>query len=116
LILIKSFFLSFFVLCRRFVLEDLKLLVEQSTASDMNFQSSLFKMQTDQLGFERFEELFEKEDEDVPEEPSYDSEWRRCEVSNLMMDFMDFVCITLFNFRNDFCIPSSLPFLSSLQM
>lgn len=85
-ILICFLFLVFFR-HRRFVLEDLKLLVEQSTASDMNFQSSLFKMQTDQLGFEGFEELFEKEDEDAPEEPSYDSEWRRCEVSNLMMDF-----------------------------
>jgi hypothetical protein len=80
----------------------MKLVVEQSTASDMNFQSSLFKMQTDQLGFERFEELFEKDEEDAPEEPSFDSEWRRCEVSNPMMDFTAFCLYHTLQFQKRF--------------
>lgn len=62
----------------------MKLVIEHSTAGDMSFHSNLFKMQTDQLSFERFEELFDGEDEELPNEPTFDNEWRRCEVNNLI--------------------------------
>lgn len=63
----------------------MKLLVEHPSAPDLSFHSSLFKMQTDQLNFDGFEELFEKEDEDLPSQPPFDNEWKRCEVNNLMI-------------------------------
>jgi hypothetical protein len=61
----------------------MKLVVEYA-ASDINFQSSLFKMQTDQLSFERFEEVFERqagEDGAVTEQPLFDDDWKSCRVS-----------------------------------
>lgn len=58
----------------------MKLIIESSSPLDLNFQSNLFKMQTEQLGFERFEELFDNEDEEVPDQPLFDDEWKRCQV------------------------------------
>lgn len=55
--------------------------IEHPTSRDMSFKSCLYKMQTDQLNFEAFEELFDNDDMDeIPDEPSFDSEWR-CAVS-----------------------------------
>lgn len=68
-------------LSRRLVLENMSLVVVHPTSSDLSFHSSLFKMQTDHLSFERFEELFEGDEDETPVEPSFDSEWSRCEVS-----------------------------------
>jgi hypothetical protein len=61
----------------------LQLVIENSKVYDLNFKSNLFKMQTNQLSFERFEELFDTEDEELPKEPSFESEWERCEVNSL---------------------------------
>jgi hypothetical protein len=47
---------------------------------DLNYKSNLYKMQTDQLSFEKFEELFDAEDEDLANEPAFESGWRRSEV------------------------------------
>lgn len=63
----------------------MKLVIGRSTADDLNLKSNLFKMQTDELSFERFEELFDREDEELPNEPKFDEDWRRCEVNNLML-------------------------------
>lgn len=59
------------------------LVIENSKATDLNYKSNLFKMQTDQLSFERFEEMFDVEDEELPNEPLFESEWKRCEVNIL---------------------------------
>lgn len=84
-------FLLPFSISRRLLLENMKLIIGHSTADDLNFQSSLFKMQTDQLSFERFEELFEREeDEELPDEPIFDSDWKRCEVDNRLLLLGDF--------------------------
>lgn len=64
----------------------MELFIECSIASDINFQSSLFKMKTDQMGFETFEELFENHHEDAPGELSLKNEWRRCDVSNSIIN------------------------------
>lgn len=60
----------------------MKLVIEHSAAGKLNFQSNLYKMQRDHLNFEKFEELFDEEDEVFSDEPIFDDEWRRCQVSN----------------------------------
>lgn len=72
---------------RRLILENMKLSIKHSTATEFNFQSKLFKMQTDQLSFERFEELFDEEDEELPNEPLFDNEWKFCKVNKLKKYF-----------------------------
>lgn len=59
----------------------MKLVIEHPTVCDMNLKTDLFRMQTDQLSFERFEELFNGEEEELPKVPAFDTEWRRCEVN-----------------------------------
>ena len=59
----------------------MKLLIENPATSELSFQSNLYKMQTDQLSFERFEELFEEEEETLSDEPLFDNEWTHCQVS-----------------------------------
>jgi hypothetical protein len=66
------------------LLENLKLrlMVENSKVFDLNYKSKLFKMQTNQLSFEKFEELFDVEDENFPHEPPFESGWKQSEVEN----------------------------------
>lgn len=60
----------------------MKLVIEHSAPGDLSVQTNLFKMQTDQLSFEKFEELFDDDDDeaDFPDEPLFDSEWKRSKV------------------------------------
>lgn len=58
-------------------------------------------MQTDQLSFERFEELFDSEDEALPAEPSFDDEWKRCHVRKWKIQFWNVILIVS-NFQNLF--------------
>jgi hypothetical protein len=70
----------------------MKLVIEHPTACDLSFKSNLFKMQTDQLSFEKFEELFDEEnEEDIADVPSFDDEWRGCEVNKCENPFRLFV-------------------------
>jgi len=60
----------------------MKLVMAHPAARNTSYRTSLFKMQTDQLSFERFEELFDGEDEEMTELPKFDDEWKRCNVNN----------------------------------
>lgn len=64
----------------------MKLVIEHSAPGDLSVQTNLFKMQTDQLSFEKFEELFDNDgdgddDVDFPDEPLFDSEWKGSKVN-----------------------------------
>lgn len=61
----------------------MKLVIEGSPPLELKFQSNLFKMQTEQLSFERFEELFDNSDGEMADQPLFDHEWKRCQVNNL---------------------------------
>lgn len=74
--------------CRQFLLENMKLFIEHPASSDLNLLTKLYKMQTEQLSFERFEELFDREeDEHLPDEPLFDNEWKPCQVNLSINNF-----------------------------
>lgn len=63
----------------------LQLVIEDVKELDCDYKLNLFKMQN-LLSFEKFEELFDEEDEELPNEPLFENEWRTCEVNSFECD------------------------------
>lgn len=73
------------------MIENLNLIAEHPRADDFAYEFDLFKIQSDDLNFEKFEELFDDETETGwPAMPRFDDEWRRNEVNSRVNIFMIF--------------------------
>lgn len=60
------------------MLEDIKLIPTCESICQMNYNYNLFKMETDCPSFEKFEELFNEDDEkDLPFSPELNCDWKR---------------------------------------
>lgn len=99
---LKNPFILF--LCRHKVLEDIKAIFTCSSLEKKNYDFDLFKMETDNPNFDKFEDFFDDEnDDDVPELPNLECEWRRkskqkvllpleAGVMIIIMDVPQFTC------------------------
>ena len=67
---------------RKFVLENLKVIVECFESNYLEYDSKLFKMRTDCCSFEKFEELFDQEDEEK-NTLEFNQDWSVCKVNDL---------------------------------
>lgn len=97
--MIDFFFFFFF---RRLLIENLSLIAEHSSAIDFAYEFDLFKMQSDSLSFEQFENLFDNDDEEnwptnFSALPNYDNEWLRNEVNNRKK--LNCLCYRILSYR-----------------
>lgn len=62
------------------ILQNLKLLIDCAQVAELEYDYNLFTIRSDAFNLERLEELFNDNDEETIDTPSFDKEWTACKV------------------------------------